>query len=278
MRPVVVLACLAVGALGCSVTTLDPPGPTGSTQASSTPMAVSAVPDETPLPDLPALAIDPARILQWCDPWPGLDPEVQPIDCTEAIEAAVRATGPLQGSIFQADSHYSPPCVIPDRCGPALPNRAFVILLSRAAGPLLVEVVRTPDQAIMAFAPKPGPAPSPAPAMDPPAVQRPNFPGASDEFREREPFPFCGRGEMFEERPAINRCFVLSVRSGTPAEMILDGSSVEGDPVTVIYRFAGSGAVIVWFDSSRDPLSSQQWYHRPCAMYRFAELDRFGCG
>jgi hypothetical protein len=150
-------------------------------------------------------------------------------------------------------------------------------LLSRAAAPLLIQVVRGTDGGLYVFPPQPGPAPAPPPAFDPPPVQRPDFPGAPPEVRNREPYPFCGRRQPFSEEDGFGRCFVLAVESGSPAELIADHFSIEGDPVTIVYRFSGAGAVTKWFDTTRDPLSTQGWYLRTCAMYRSEDPFSFGC-
>lgn len=276
LRQIVVLAVLASATLGCSVTTFDPPGPTARSTPTPSPIKTSE-PSPTPVPTLPALLVDPAGILQWCTNWDGLDAAVIPLYCTEAIEAAIRSMGPLQGSIVQADAFYHPICPVPDACGPASPDRMFVVLLSRAAGPLVVRVDRAADQEVLVSPPQPGPAPSPAPDFDPPPVQRPDFPNAPQAFRNREPYPFCGRRQQFVDGDDFGRCFVLAVRSGTPAELIEDGFSVEGDPFTVVYRFSGAGAVAKWHDSTRDPLSDRQWHVRPCVMYRSEDPFSFGC-
>jgi hypothetical protein len=218
-----------------------------------------------------------AAVTQWCEPYLGDDAgDREPIICTDALELAVRALGSLQGSVRLAEYRTGPWCP-GTRCAPST-DAAHVLLASDLAGVLVVEVRRVDGDGLAVWPAVAGASLPRPPPFDPPLVQRPALEDAPAELQGRDPYPFCGTLAAFAAEGAAAACFVTAVRAGSPAELIQDGFTVEGDPVRTVYRFHGSGAVEAWHDGTRDSLGPGLWSSRTCAMYRLEEPGAFSCG
>ena len=79
-------------------------------------------------------------------------------------------------------------------------------------------------------------------STNPPAVRRPAIADAPREVTGRTAFPDCGSSELDADQAAFD-CFLGAVLHGTPAEMIEHVYGTEGGAITLLYRFAGVGAV-----------------------------------
>ena len=104
-----------------------------------------------------------------------------------------------------------------------------------------------------------------APLPDPPdATQFVNAPLA---VRERSPLPACGV-ETASEGGGVNvegrRCLWSAYQEYRPAEFISNQLTVEGDPITWIYRVGADGDVEVFLDSTKDAWSAKTWIRLGC--------------
>lgn len=78
----------------------------------------------------------------------------------------------------------------------------------------------------------------------------------------RAPLPSCGHESVTREGGydvGARRCFWDAYREGRPAEFISTSVSVEGDPVTTIYRSVAPGRVEVYVDATKDRFGSGRW-------------------
>lgn len=113
-----------------------------------------------------------------------------------------------------------------------------------------------------------------SPSGAPPAA--PSFEDAPVAVRERLALPFCG-----EETARLNdgfniegrRCLWAAYQQRQPAEFITTRWSIEGDPLTWIYRVLPNGAVEVFIDSTQDRWSARTWLHLACPGLSLIEGD-----
>jgi hypothetical protein len=93
------------------------------------------------------------------------------------------------------------------------------------------------------------------------------FDGAPVEVRERGALPPCGeersQGDAGANIPG-RRCLWAAYLEHRPAEFITTRWSIEGDPITSIYRILPNGAVEVFIDSTQDTWSAKTWLHLAC--------------
>lgn len=85
--------------------------------------------------------------------------------------------------------------------------------------------------------------------------------------RERTPLPACGV-ETASGRDGPNvegrRCLWAAYQEHRPAEFISTQLTVEGDPITWIYRVGAGGDVEVFLDSTKDSWSAKTWIRLTC--------------
>ena len=60
------------------------------------------------------------------------------------------------------------------------------------------------------------------------------------------------------------RCLWAAYQQDRPAEFITTQTTIEGDPITFIYRILPGGAVEVFIDSTQDAWSARTWLHLAC--------------
>lgn len=91
--------------------------------------------------------------------------------------------------------------------------------------------------------------------------------GTPTEVVDRSTLPACGY-ETTSQTDGFNddgrRCFWDAYVHGQPAEFISTRPSVEGDPITTIYRMLGSGHVEIFVDSTKDRYGGG-WSKLTCA-------------
>ena len=116
----------------------------------------------------------------------------------------------------------------------------------------------------------------------PPASPAIDFANAPPEVTNREPLPFCG-WEMIERTTggdvydaAIRDCFWSARDAGEPAEFISTGPTVEGDPITTIYRLLDTGELEILIDWSRDRFGpTPGWTYQRCeSLPEVSEAER----
>lgn len=86
--------------------------------------------------------------------------------------------------------------------------------------------------------------------------------GAARDVERRAPLPSCGHESVTREGGydvGARRCFWEAYRAGRPAEFVSTSVSVEGDPVTTIYRSVAPGRVEIYVDARRDRFGSGRW-------------------
>ena len=104
-----------------------------------------------------------------------------------------------------------------------------------------------------------------APLPDPSDAKQ--FANAPLAVRERTPLPACGV-ETASGGGGVNvegrRCLWAAYQEHRPAEFISNQLTVEGDPITWIYRVGAGGDVEVFLDSTRDAWSAKSWIRLAC--------------
>lgn len=102
------------------------------------------------------------------------------------------------------------------------------------------------------------------------ALQAPPEPwsdGAPVVVRDRSALPDCGWETVRSDGDANvpgRRCLWSAYQEHRPAEFVTTQWSIEGDPITSIYRVLPGGAVEVFIDSTHDAWSARTWLHLAC--------------
>jgi hypothetical protein len=95
----------------------------------------------------------------------------------------------------------------------------------------------------------------------------PRFDRAPVAVRERIALPACGQERIRLDANANvegRRCLWSAYEERRPAEFITTQFSIEGDPITSIYRILPGGAVELFIDSTQDAWSARTWLHLAC--------------
>ena len=93
------------------------------------------------------------------------------------------------------------------------------------------------------------------------------FPNAPAVVRDRVALPPCGEERVRlggDGNVAGRRCLWSAYQERRPAEFITTQWSIEGDPITSIYRILPGGAVEVFIDSTQDAWSAKTWLRLAC--------------
>ena len=93
------------------------------------------------------------------------------------------------------------------------------------------------------------------------------FSNAPAAVRERPAMPSCGSETVHGPSDANidgRQCLWDSYLGKQPAEFITTQWTVEGDPITSVYRILPDGAIEVFIDSTHDAWSSKSWLHLAC--------------
>ena len=108
--------------------------------------------------------------------------------------------------------------------------------------------------------PREGPFGSIAPG---PAVRTALPHKAPKEVAQRTPLPSCGQyGEGPNEATTLApeaACFADAVSTKRPAEVVHIITSTEGGTIVELFRYAGSGNVVLYMDTTSDRYSAQNW-------------------
>jgi hypothetical protein len=93
------------------------------------------------------------------------------------------------------------------------------------------------------------------------------------EVRNRAPLPLCGT-EVVVHGPGANvlarECFWSAYQNRRPAELISTQTTIEGDPITLVYRTVGDGRVEIFIDSTQDAFGSGAWTRLRCDNFGLA--------
>lgn len=94
------------------------------------------------------------------------------------------------------------------------------------------------------------------------------FPGAPSQVTLRDPLPACGieqsSGPGNTPNEIVRRCFLEAFMAGRPAEVVIILTTIEGDPITTIYRTRPGQPIEVFVDSTRDTFGSGAWETYGC--------------
>jgi hypothetical protein len=92
--------------------------------------------------------------------------------------------------------------------------------------------------------------------------------GVPDRFADRPVLPDCGRAvsNIMQAEPvgAAVDCFDAALAAGRAAELVVDVTTVEGDPVTLYYRALPDGGMEMFDDSREDGFGSGGWSYNRC--------------
>lgn len=93
--------------------------------------------------------------------------------------------------------------------------------------------------------------------------------GRSASAADRRPMPACGAydaplGEITPEQRVIRDCFLAAFAAGREAEVTITVTSIEGDPLTTIYRVLGPADVELFVDASADRFAEVPTYRQRC--------------
>lgn len=108
----------------------------------------------------------------------------------------------------------------------------------------------------------------------------PAVPNAPAEVANRSSLPFCGiESTVGGAGPDLDarRCFWDAYLEGLPAEFITTQSTIEGDPLTFVYRVLGQGHVEVFVDQTYDmagPSPASNWIRLDCRTLAIMEGDQ----
>lgn len=262
MRSLTAIAAIAVLLSGCaspgptpgSATPGSPsvPGSSGSAPSATaaSPLPTTASPVRTTSPAAtaialdPAIKLDPARVLQVCEPF-GRDTTEAPIACGDAIALAIQALGTRASGARRASfsfiCNHSPTCPDPS------PTRAWVTF--SGSGPAAeVAVVADSTNGLTVASVSSGIV-GPNPSFAPPPVARPVVNGAPKEVARRTPYPLCGDEMTKMGGPydaAARSCFLNGVLAGASVEFVARSHGIEGEPTVEIDRYDGTGGLWVY--------------------------------
>ena len=96
--------------------------------------------------------------------------------------------------------------------------------------------------------------------------------------RDRPALPSCGQ-EMATQlvfNLQARQCFWDAYVANRPAEFISTRPTVEGDPITSIYRILGPASIEVFVDQRRDRYSKGGWYRLECLGLTRVEMVSIG--
>lgn len=102
------------------------------------------------------------------------------------------------------------------------------------------------------------------------APSAPTLPNAPAEVVNREALPLCGVEQTTHNSGfdvAGRACFWNAYQARTPAEFITTQPSIEGDPITYVYRVTTDGRVVVFVDLTHDlsgPNPPPRWIRLDC--------------
>jgi hypothetical protein len=93
--------------------------------------------------------------------------------------------------------------------------------------------------------------------------------GRSSSAEARRRMPSCGAndavaGELPAEAQAARDCFLAAYGAGREAELAITVISIEGDPITTIYRVLGANDVELFVDASADEFAEVKTYQQRC--------------
>jgi len=97
--------------------------------------------------------------------------------------------------------------------------------------------------------------------------------GLSELTADRRRMPSCGaydappdgfRPDSPAEGRTARECFLSAFREGRESELSITVSSIEGDPITTIFRVLGPDDLELFVDASADRFSAVKAYHQRC--------------
>ncbi len=258
------LATLLVAACGSAPMPSASPS-AAATAATSTPI-VAATPSSqpptstsTPLATLAldeSIKLDPTRVLQVCHGT--FERQSLPMmECGNVIKIALQALGGDAAHVARADFRFA--CT----AGPCLGASSDLgnVVVSGATLASEVTVVRGSDGGLAPTAIRAVEMPAAHP-FTPPAVARPAVAGATKAIAGRTPYPLCGDETAPMHGPfdqAARTCFLTGVLAGARVEFVARSRGLEGEPTVLIYRFDGSGGLLIYSLDKTDSVDTGRW-------------------
>lgn len=264
IRTVTMFTAAAIAVAACSPAPSIPPDQPRSTSTHS-PAAVATrgptpspsatpAPTQTPTPTLtpdaiPGVAFDPLLTTTVCDASVGqVLPDVDVyVACADGLELALASILTVTQEPIARMYLSRPPCA-EAACADVASSSADVTAWESSEGRAWHVTLTATADAMAVSIPLPGPATEwPAGGEttggSTPAASRPAIPGAPSEIAKREPLPLCGVAKGGDD-PVASRCLITSVIGGRPAELLVSTFGTEGDPITLLYRYLGHGALV----------------------------------
>ena len=213
-----------------------PPDPTPVATSSSVVLAIDS---------LPNARFDPPTTLVVCDFDPiqaDSDAGETTISCTDGALLAMRALAGAQ--ITDIDRLYLQrrPC----GAGPCSRNVLDTALVTAWFGPesATVALDSRSQQVVVATDVPPTEWPS-AGSSEAPSAPPIVMADAPEPLLSRDPLPSCGAVDIAVAPAGVpEACFFGAVLRGSTAELLEKVYSTEGDPITLLYRYEGTGAII----------------------------------
>jgi hypothetical protein len=104
--------------------------------------------------------------------------------------------------------------------------------------------------------------------VEPSAVPSPPaFPDAPAVVQRRVALPFCGEETVVNDQGRSDegrQCLWNAYLTRRPAEFVSHMRTIEGDPVTYIFRVGADGRVEIFVDHTQDAWSAGRWLRLGC--------------
>jgi hypothetical protein len=224
---------------------MPPVTPAPSPPASPTWPSETDRPSESP-PTVKPVRFKPGELLQVCELFEQLEPGddlpedwISALRCQDAIGVALQW---LDLTDLPERAYVSYSC-FDNACADHDPDLAYVTI-DTGAGVREIAIAQS-DARFTVVADRERLAPSHDPFVPPPP-RRIDVGDAPASIAKRRRLPTCGE-ETADRNQAGRRCFVMGVLAGSPVEFVSRQPATEGGLVTTIYRFEGTGGIVVLF-------------------------------
>jgi hypothetical protein len=236
----------------------------------------------SPVASLEPLSVEERSITRVCAAPPDTGGSIQPLACDEATQLALRLTA-REGALQRTEFRFDLTCPRFAPCAVTKPNEGVVLVGLGTGHVRAVRVVQSGGSGEIRYDVYPAlevdPSTLSAEPFTPPPVSRPSTSGSDpSEVANREALPLCGIERAGASAPEARKCFVDAVLAGGQAEFISYRATAEGNPITLVFRYAGFGSVQLFLDQTRDPQSAGGWLFLWCDITLRADPHWFSQG